>query len=327
MATVGTYTKIDNQLLSALTRSPLSKRQLRVLLAIVRQTCGYHRVETELSGGRLAELTGLHRQHCNQALIELEALGVIQRHQGTNGQTLSIEMNFSCWCVIKADMDRHQNSVTDLDGSAKQRHQNGVSTDTETVSPRHQNSVSTDTVLVHIKEKKEKFKENLKQKRKGNTAYESIEPVSSACKQSRLEDRFDAWWQCYPRKRSKGQARKAWKRIKPDDALTQAMIDAVAVASKTVDWQKDGGRYVPYPATWLDAEGWKDEHHTESGQAAGHAVTSTVANLADLFGEPHGATEFSAIDDLPSGSLQHGSQQGSRSGVLAPTGCATGQTL
>ena len=29
--------------------------------------------------------------------------------------------------------------------------------------------------------------------------------------------------------------------------------------SETEDWQKEGGRFVPYPAKWLNAAGWLDE--------------------------------------------------------------------
>ena len=70
---------------------------------------------------------------------------------------------------------------------------------------------------------------------------------------------FEAFWASYPRKKSKGDAEKAWKALKPDDALAGAIVQAVAHAAESEDWRKDGGRYVPYPATWLRAKGWMDE--------------------------------------------------------------------
>ena len=37
------------------------------------------------------------------------------------------------------------------------------------------------------------------------------------------------------------------------------MLDAIKCAKKTEEWQKEKGKYIPYPATWLNARGWEDE--------------------------------------------------------------------
>lgn len=69
---------------------------------------------------------------------------------------------------------------------------------------------------------------------------------------------FPAFWQAYPKKRSKGDAEKAWKSLKPDKALQATIIAAVEQAKKRKDWVKDGGEFIPYPATWLRDRGWED---------------------------------------------------------------------
>jgi hypothetical protein len=79
-------------------------------------------------------------------------------------------------------------------------------------------------------------------------------------------DDFETWWSRYPRKRSKGDARKAWlqtDKIRPP--LIQ-MLKALAVAKASPDWTKDGGIYIPYPATYLRAEAWADVHEIEIEQ-------------------------------------------------------------
>ena len=73
------------------------------------------------------------------------------------------------------------------------------------------------------------------------------------------QQRFDAFWEAYPRKRSKGQAEKTWVKINPDDDLLEEILTGLASAKQSVDWQKDGGQFIPYPATWLNAKGWEDE--------------------------------------------------------------------
>lgn len=69
---------------------------------------------------------------------------------------------------------------------------------------------------------------------------------------------FTAFWQAYPKKRSKGDAEKAWKALKPDKALQVKIIAAVERAKARKDWVKDGGEFIPYPSTWIRGKGWED---------------------------------------------------------------------
>ena len=77
------------------------------------------------------------------------------------------------------------------------------------------------------------------------------------------EEGFDEFWKVYPRKVAKGDARKAWKQMATIRPPLEKLIRAVIVARATEDWRKDGGKFVPYPATWLRAERWEDVHEVE----------------------------------------------------------------
>ena len=70
---------------------------------------------------------------------------------------------------------------------------------------------------------------------------------------------FAEFWSVYPKKKSKGDAEKAWRALKPNERLVANIIAAVDMAKTSVDWCKDGGQYIPHPATWLRAKGWEDE--------------------------------------------------------------------
>ena len=37
-------------------------------------------------------------------------------------------------------------------------------------------------------------------------------------------------------------------------------------AKKSRDWIKDAGQYIPYAATWLNGERWKDENTPQKGE-------------------------------------------------------------
>jgi predicted phage replisome organizer len=70
---------------------------------------------------------------------------------------------------------------------------------------------------------------------------------------------FDYFWAAYPRKKSKGDAVKAWNKLKIDNLLYTLIINKLEDAKNSRDWTKDGGQFIPYPATWLNAKGWEDE--------------------------------------------------------------------
>jgi hypothetical protein len=72
-------------------------------------------------------------------------------------------------------------------------------------------------------------------------------------------DGFAKFWHAYPRKKSKGNAMKAWTKLNPDLILQSTILVAVQRAIKSPDWLKDNGQFIPYPASWLNARGWEDE--------------------------------------------------------------------
>jgi hypothetical protein len=67
------------------------------------------------------------------------------------------------------------------------------------------------------------------------------------------------FWNVYPHRVAKKEARKAWLEIGATPALVEQMIAALAWQSLQASWVKDGGAYVPHPASWLRAERWDDE--------------------------------------------------------------------
>lgn len=69
---------------------------------------------------------------------------------------------------------------------------------------------------------------------------------------------FECFWTAFPKKRSKDEARKAWDKRRPTEALLNAIVTAITEQSQSDDWRKENGRYIPYPATWLNRGQWTD---------------------------------------------------------------------
>lgn len=72
------------------------------------------------------------------------------------------------------------------------------------------------------------------------------------------EEGFDKFWAAYPKKRSKGDAYKAWCASADRRPPTEQIIKALTVLKASPDWTKDAGQFIPYPSTWLRAWGWDD---------------------------------------------------------------------
>lgn len=71
--------------------------------------------------------------------------------------------------------------------------------------------------------------------------------------------RFEEFWCLYPKKRSKKYALKSWMKLEMDDILFEKIIDSVKAHTRSKEWQKDDGQFIPYPASFLNQEMWNDE--------------------------------------------------------------------
>jgi len=70
---------------------------------------------------------------------------------------------------------------------------------------------------------------------------------------------FDRFWSAYPKKKSRGDALKAFQKINPDEELLVIMVAKVEAEKATKQWKEDNGRFIPHPATWLNGRRWEDE--------------------------------------------------------------------
>lgn len=82
---------------------------------------------------------------------------------------------------------------------------------------------------------------------------------------------FGEFWSAYPRKVGKGEAEKAWKVTKGVELKT--ILQAIERARATEQWRKDGGQFIPHPATWLRQKRWEDEPE---------ATPRTAGNVCEL---------------------------------------------
>jgi phage replication O-like protein O len=77
------YTRIANELLEQVMAAPLTLREIRVVMAVVRLTYGWNRKQARVTGGLLAKLTGIHASHVAKVLAGLIEKNVVIRHGGS----------------------------------------------------------------------------------------------------------------------------------------------------------------------------------------------------------------------------------------------------
>jgi len=105
---------------------------------------------------------------------------------------------------------------------------------------------------------------NAEERREYKAAYYR-EKVAPRIQQDKQEPStgFNEFWAACPRKVGKGSAEKAWRKIAPDEALTMQIVKAMTEQRTCEQWTRDGGKFIPHPATWLNRKGWLDEPQAE----------------------------------------------------------------
>ncbi len=73
------------------------------------------------------------------------------------------------------------------------------------------------------------------------------------------EPSFEIFWEQYPRKEGKSNAKKSWLKLPLTGELITRIMSALEQHKSTEQWQRENGRFIPYPASWLNQQRWEDE--------------------------------------------------------------------
>lgn len=227
------YTRLANELLDALISAGLTARQWSVVMAIIRKTYGFNKKADEIGLSQLSVMTGIDKAHLSRTVRELETIRVIHRATGTHGHILSINKHSRQWGLLNQQLPKEQQLLNEQLGVAESATK-GVA------------ESATKGLLIQQPQK-------TRLKNKGKTTPKDMSAAA-------LAERFRRFYSAYPKKRNRAQAEKAFAKLNPDESLLQIMLGAVEVAKRCRDdWRKDGGQFIPYAASWLNARGWEDE--------------------------------------------------------------------
>jgi hypothetical protein len=114
---------------------------------------------------------------------------------------------------------------------------------------------------------------------------EKNKPLCSTKPVERVDEFFNSFWKVYPKKVAKKAAERAWKKVKAHDHL-EAILKAIASWSRDESWSKDNGQFIPYPATFLNGERWKDVPQSVVNQVGNDAERRRIWAIRHP-GEPY----------------------------------------
>lgn len=108
-----------------------------------------------------------------------------------------------------------------------------------------------------------------------------------------VSESFSSFWKLYPKHLDKAKALRAWKALDPSKELQEQILTAVREQLTWDNWLKDGGQFIPYPASWLNGRRWEDERPAQIGASAPRDGGATWRNR-------DGADWRNDVEPLPS---------------------------
>lgn len=85
-------------------------------------------------------------------------------------------------------------------------------------------------------------------------------------------DGFDEVFVVYPRQVGRDKALQVWQSLKPDLVTRQQMLRAIEAWSRSTEWQRNDGQYIPRFTRWLSERRWLDVPGFTVATATRHAV-------------------------------------------------------
>jgi predicted transcriptional regulator len=94
-----------------------------------------------------------------------------------------------------------------------------------------------------------------------NTNKESTKELNTKLKEI-YKERFEEFYQAYPKHLKKAEVEKWFYKNKPDETLFNTIMTQLEKFKQCKEWKQQ--QYIPYPSTWLNQKRWEDEIKTQA---------------------------------------------------------------
>lgn len=223
------YTRISNELYDKIISTKLNGVQSGILHAVIRYTYGFGRTSAELSEKFLSEATGHHKKNISKELKKLtdnKIIEIISKSSFNSPRILAINKNYDEW------------ESNDLQGVNRR-------TGSQLTTTTGSQLVDSTGSQLTTQEKK--------------TIKKTINIYAQ------IEENFTQFYAAYPKKKDKANALKAFKKLNPNKQLFDIMMSAIEKQKQSDDWKRENGKFIPYPATWINGKRWEDDTEGTEG--------------------------------------------------------------
>jgi len=228
------FLKIANDLFEAIIRQKLASSELRIFLFVIRKTYGFKKTWDRISYSQLSEGTGITRNHINRVLKSLKQKKMIDSRAvltRLTGNPYSIEYR------IQKDYELWETGAKMLSSTIPSATNAGATAGGVKVPPK----------MVHTKD-------NTK-----DSINMSTPMVSSDVIKDTLKEKFELFWNKYPKKRSKVDSKTAWEKLNPNVILFHTILNDLDERRVSNEWSKENGQFIPLPAKYIRKQLWEDE--------------------------------------------------------------------
>ena len=256
------YAKLSNMLLEAYSGADLTKRQFKVLLAVLRKTYGWNKSMDRISDSQLSEITKLPVKRCNEAKLELVRMGVIKQQGGMFGPNKNIDE----WRIP-------QNEGISLKTGDK------TSLNLRESYPSKQGDTK-DTIQKKERQDKNTLPEQVR--------ADDVKPPQPSNKHQATDEAFESiFWLAGMHKTGKKNAKSAfrtqyqeWRRANGGTPGQFAEFLAGDIASRI---GKQFGFDKLHPTTYLNGKRWEDEKPSAEPDSSGQKPSVTVSKSGYVY--------------------------------------------
>src|SRR3990167_4202308 len=94
------YLRIANELYEAILKFQFSKRELLVVLSIIRKTYGYGKKKDDISLSQITNMTNIRPEHVSRTVNHLSVIKVLLKQQGKYSQNIELNKKYGEWLVL-----------------------------------------------------------------------------------------------------------------------------------------------------------------------------------------------------------------------------------
>ena len=182
---------------------------------------------------------GVDNQAFARETVSGEAVKV-SRNDVTSGEAVKVSRND----VISGEAGNVAQCVVDLTETAK----------ISTPAMEHDNVIGGENFQgASIREVLERIIES-KSVDKTKDKKESKEYVEAS-----VNEKFEEFWECYPKKEDKSSAKKAFLSLNPSEEEFLSIMQALKKHKQTPEWVRENGRFIPRPSKWISCRRWEDK--------------------------------------------------------------------